>query len=124
MKTRHLRYLTTALIATMALFAAACSSDDSADDGDSDSSAADVEQVGEGTTVNMARANWSTGYMQAAIYEQLLEELGYEVTDPAQNELDPATFFPAAATGDVDFWVNTWTPVHDFQFGAPLPACG
>lgn len=106
-----------AMFAVVALFGAACSSDDggdaSSDDGDG---SADLAQPGEGTTINMARANWSTGYMQAAIYQQLLEELGYEVTDPAQNELDPATFFPAAATGDVDFWVNTWSPVHDFQF--------
>ena len=116
MKTRSLRFAAIPIVAVLALFAGACSSDDDSADDSDDSSTSDLAQPGEGTTVNMARANWSTGYMQAAIYQQLLEELGYEVTDPAQNELDPATFFPAAATGDVDFWVNTWTPVHDFQF--------
>ena len=35
------------------------------------------------------RANWSNGYFQAALYKQLLEELGYSVTDPAQFEVGP-----------------------------------
>lgn len=110
-----------ALLLAFGLFAASCGSD-SADDGDSDDSGSgsgdemSLAQPGEGVTVNLARANWSTGYMQAAIYKQLLEELGYEVTDPASNEMDPATFFPAVAEGEVDAWVNTWSPVHDFQF--------
>lgn len=79
-------------------------------------------EPGEGVSVTMARANWSTGYMQAAIYQQLLEELGYEVSDPAENEMDPATFFPAVAQRDVDFWVNTWFPAHKSQFidGTPV----
>ena len=32
----------------------------------------------------MGRANWSTGYFQAELYKQLLEELGYTVSDPAE----------------------------------------
>lgn len=123
-----------AMLFAFALVAAACggSSDgsdgaadadgtaDSGDDGEAADS--DMAQPGAGVSVTMARANWSTGYMQAAIYQQLLGELGYEVSDPAENELDPATFFPAAAQGDVDFWVNTWFPAHKTQFidGTPV----
>ena len=63
-------------------------------------------------TVRMARANWSTGYMQAAIYRTLLQELGYDVSDPAEAELGPATFYPALGEGEYDFWVNGWFPIH------------
>ena len=67
---------------------------------------------GEGVSVSMARANWSTGYMQAAIYRTLLQELGYEVSDPAEAELTPATFYPALGEGEYDLWVNGWFPIH------------
>jgi glycine betaine/proline transport system substrate-binding protein len=61
----------------------------------------------------MARANWSTGYFQAAVVEALLGELGYDVTDPAQAEMPPSDFYPALADGDLDLWVNSWMPSHE-----------
>ena len=42
---------------------------------------------GEGVSVAQARVDWSTGYMQAAIYNQLLEELGYDVSEPADLQI-------------------------------------
>ena len=67
----------------------------------------------EGGPVAIARADWSSGYMQAAIYAQLIEELGYEVTDPAAAELRPYSFYPALAAGQYDLWANGWFPLHD-----------
>ncbi len=72
-----------------------------------------VERPGEGTTVSMARANWDTGYFQAEVYRQLLGELGYEVTDPTDAEMAPDVFYPLLGSGDFDFWVNGWFPIHD-----------
>ncbi len=66
---------------------------------------------GEGTTVDIARATWTTGWFQAAIYDQLLQELGYEVSQP--SELGAELFYVAAAEGDVDFWPNGWFPLHN-----------
>ncbi len=60
----------------------------------------------------MARANWETGYFQAEVYRQLVEELGYLVSDPAGLELAPDTFYPDLARGDIDFWANGWFPNH------------
>ncbi|MCY3538516.1 MAG: hypothetical protein OXH10_01450 [bacterium] len=68
----------------------------------------------EGGPVAIARADWSSGYMQAEIYAQLIEELGHEVTDPAAAELRPYSFYPALAAGQYDLWVNGWFPLHDF----------
>ena len=68
---------------------------------------------GEGVTVVAARANWSSGYMQAEIYGQLLAELGYTVEPASANELAPADFYAKAAAGEVDFWPNGWFPTHD-----------
>ena len=81
----------------------------------------------EGVRVKMARADWSTGFLQAAIYRALLIELGYDVSDPAQATLAPVTFYPALARGEYDFWVNGWFPHHDnlarnsFQSGIASP---
>lgn len=63
--------------------------------------------------VRMARADWDTGFMQAAIYRQLLQELGYDVTDPAEETRTPETFYPALAIGELDLWVNGWFPLHE-----------
>ncbi len=86
------------------------------DDGDAPAASGDddgsMAMPGEGVSVSMARANWSTGYMQAAIYRTLLQELGYEVSDPVEADLPPATFYPALGEGEYDFWVNGWFPIH------------
>ncbi|MXX65002.1 MAG: glycine betaine/L-proline ABC transporter substrate-binding protein ProX [Acidimicrobiia bacterium] len=76
---------------------------------------------GSGVSVTMARANWSTGYMQAAIYAALLGELGYEVSDPADLELAPSNAYVSMATGEFDFWVNSWLPNHDQFLVAEMP---
>jgi len=67
----------------------------------------------DGGPVAIARANWSSGYMQAAIYAQLIEELGHEVTDPAAATLSPYSFYPALAAGQYDMWANGWFPLHE-----------
>ena len=90
-----------AVLAALALVLSACAADD---DGE----------------VTMARADWDSGYMQAAIYAQLIEELGYEVSDPAENERDPNGFYPALATGPFDLWVNGWFPLHDIYLAGML----
>lgn len=63
-------------------------------------------------TVRLARANWDTGYFQAAIFEQLLTDLGYDVEQ--LGDLAPDLFYPAVAEGeDVDMWANGWLPLHE-----------
>ncbi len=79
------------------------------------------ETPGSGVSVTMARANWSTGYMQAAIYAALLAELGYEVSDPADLELAPSNAYVSMATGEFDFWANSWLPNHDQFLAATMP---
>jgi len=66
---------------------------------------------GEGKTVDPARATWSTGYFQAAVYNAMLEELGYEISDT--TELKNELFYQAVSQGDVDYWVNGWFPLHN-----------
>ena len=106
------------LVTVLALLAGAC--------------AAEVEEMeeaateaymnpGAGVSVTQARATWSTGYMQAAIYHHLLEELGYDVSEPADNELPNDIFYVVLGRGEVDFWVNGWMPGHLKFFQAELP---
>ncbi len=65
---------------------------------------------GEGETITMARANWPGAYFQAQIYKQTLEELGYDVTEPSELELNQSLAYLAMAEGEFDFWVNSWYP--------------
>ncbi|MDE0232196.1 MAG: glycine betaine/L-proline ABC transporter substrate-binding protein ProX, partial [bacterium] len=81
----------------------------------------DMALPGEGVSVTMARANWSTGYMQAAIVAALLGELGYDVSDPADLELAPSNAFVAMANGEFDFWVNSWFPNHNQFLAGEMP---
>ncbi|WP_419851518.1 glycine betaine ABC transporter substrate-binding protein [Candidatus Poriferisocius sp.] len=76
---------------------------------------------GEGVSVAMARADWSTGYMQAAIYAALLQELGYDVSEPADLELSPSNAYVAMAEGAFDFWANSWYPNHDPFLNGEMP---
>jgi glycine betaine/proline transport system substrate-binding protein len=64
------------------------------------------------TTVRPGRANWSTGYFQAAVYSALLRELGYTVLGPELNEHPPAEAYLAMAQGEFDFWPNGWYSQH------------
>ena len=90
-----------AVVAVLALALSACATDD---DGE----------------VVMARANWDSGFMQAAIYTQLIEELGHQVSDPADNTRDPNGFYPALASGQFDLWANGWFPLHDIYLEGEL----
>ena len=76
----------------------------------------------EDQTVTMARANWSSGYMQAEVYAQLIGELGYTVTDPADHTLSPNSFYPALDSGQYDLWVNGWFPTHDIYLTSETAA--
>lgn len=65
---------------------------------------------GAGVSVTMARGNWIETNFQNFVVQLLLEELGYEVSDP--EEIAPATFYPAVAQGDFDLWASSWPLNH------------
>lgn len=60
--------------------------------------------------VRMARATWDTGWFQAEIYRQLLQQIGYRVEGPTTMENEE--FFTAVNEGEVDLWANGWFPLH------------
>jgi len=81
-----------------------------ADDGNSGanaSAAANGERI-----ARPGRPTWSAGYFQAALYSELLTELGFTVTAPAEHEYDPEVAYLAMAEGDYDFWANGWYSQH------------
>ncbi|MEM7091898.1 MAG: glycine betaine ABC transporter substrate-binding protein [Actinomycetota bacterium] len=124
------------ILAAFALFAAACGSDavetvteaagdaadavedaagdaaDAVEDAVDDATGGDDAQPGAGKTANMGRANWSSGYVQAQILHDLMEELGYEVSSPDELEFAPDLGYQTMAEGDMDFWANSWYPGH------------
>ena len=80
-----------------------------------------VEFPGAGVDVTAGRADWSSGFFQGELYKQLLEELGYNVTDPARLELGPSIAYIAMAQGDLDYWPNSWYPAHYGWHAPELP---
>lgn len=106
------------LLLALSLAAAGCGGDTSSDTEISVSSAG---LPGEGVSFTMARANWSDGYFHTALFRQLLQRLGYEVSDPAEIELGPNLAYIAMAQGDVDFWANSWYPNHNSWLINDLP---
>ena len=76
---------------------------------------------GAGVSVTAGRADWSSGYFQAELYKLLLEELGYTVSDPAELELGPNNGYLAMADGEMDYWPNSWYPVHLAWLAGDLP---
>ncbi len=66
-----------------------------------------------GKTVLMARADWDTGWFQAEMFKQLLEELGYTVKGP--TTMHSWDFYHSAARGEIDMWVNGWFPSNYFD---------
>ena len=71
-----------------------------------------VPASADGADVTMARADWTTGYFQAEVYKLMLEELGYNVSEPSELELSPSLAFLAMSQGEFDFWANSWYPGH------------
>lgn len=69
----------------------------------------------------MGRANWSSGYVHAAIVHNLLEEVGYEVTDPSDLEFAPDLGYRFIALGEMDLWANSWYPHHLTWWQGSLP---
>ncbi len=72
-------------------------------------------------TVNMGRANWSSGYVHAQILHDLLEELGYEVSSPDGLEFAPDLGYQTMASGEMDLWANSWYPGHYSWHEGDLP---
>ena len=129
MKTRKSKLV--ALLAALAMIAAACGSDsvtEAASDAVEEASdtveeAADTGGAlpGEGVTLAMGRANWSTGYVHAQILHDLTEELGYDVDSPDLLEFAPDLGYQTMASGEMDFWANSWYPGHLSWWAGDLP---
>ena len=118
MKTIRGRSLLAVLLACV-LFAAACGDDDTTDTATTDTAPETTEPEatepaamlpGEGVAVTMGRGNWTETNFQNYVVQLLLEELGYDVSDP--ESIAPATFYPALAKGDFDLWASAWPLNH------------
>jgi glycine betaine/proline transport system substrate-binding protein len=124
------------LVATVAAFSlvvAACGGDDAADEpaaeepateetaAPAEEPASEMAMPGEGVSVTMAKADWSTEDPNAYVIRAVMQELGYEVSDPKDTELGPANAYIAMAQGDADFWINSWYPGHRSWLENELP---
>ncbi|MEM7532363.1 MAG: glycine betaine/L-proline ABC transporter substrate-binding protein ProX [Chloroflexota bacterium] len=70
-----------------------------------------VEHTDPNRTVVMGRGTWDTGWFQAEVYKQLIEELGYTVDRPRTYER--TDFYQKLSAGELDLWVNGWFPNSD-----------
>lgn len=63
--------------------------------------------------VNMPYTAWKSGWFQAEIYKQLIEELGYTVNTSQKLEADVA--YKQLESNQAQMWSNGWFPI-DFTF--------
>jgi glycine betaine/proline transport system substrate-binding protein len=125
---RRQRTRIAAMIAAGALIVAACG-DDTAEETSEETTEEPSEETtgegaalpGEGSSITMAKADWSTEDPNAYVIRALLGELGYTVSDPKDVELGPANAYIAMAQGDADFWINSWYPGHRSWLENELP---
>ena len=127
----------TAVLVTLGLVVASCGGDDAAEPAAEEPAAEEpaaeepaaeepaAEEAnltpGEGISVTMAKADWSTEDPNAYVAHLLLAELGYDVSDPKDLELGPSNAYIAMAQGDADFWINSWYPGHNSWLANELP---
>ncbi len=71
------------------------------------------DQPGAGVTVQPAVATWTSAVPVSWVFIELLEELGYEVTTPMS--LSNPVAYLAISEGDIDYWPNSWFPLHNPQ---------
>ncbi len=70
---------------------------------------------GAGVTVIAGRSSIDEGYFQAALLTELLTELGYEVSDPADGWWEFDEVYPVLAEGEIDFWPHGRSPGHEHR---------
>ena len=84
------------------------------DEGTSGWSLNPTASPGEGASVTTGRSPWTTsGYFQAEVYDALLRELGYAVSDPVDLEQGYRSAYAVMAGGAMDFWADSWYPAHE-----------
>ncbi len=108
------------VVASLLVLIPACTNDGEQDKATSDFSTTSTAAAstttepnlnpGSGEKIRMGRAHWDSGALHAQIIRDLLEELGYQVDDPARHQRAPYLAYPAMAEGDIDFWANSWYP--------------
>tara|TARA_B110000263_G_scaffold57112_1_gene48743 strand:- start:3137 stop:5338 length:2202 start_codon:yes stop_codon:yes gene_type:complete len=74
-----------------------------------------------GGDLTMCRANWASGYIQAEIVRQVLQSAGYGVSDPSAIELGPSNAYTTMASGECQFWANSWYPGHFSWYENEMP---
>jgi len=75
----------------------------------------------DGVDLTMCRANWASGYIQAEMVRQILQQAGATVSEPSHIELGPANAYIAMAEDSCDLWANSWYPGHFSWFENELP---
>lgn len=84
--------------------------DDAADDDAADDDAAAGIQgsdVGDGQAVHIGWIPWEENIAMTNLWQVILEENGYEVTE---TQLDPGIMFTSIAEGDIDVFMDAWLP--------------
>lgn len=104
------------VVAALALALASSSAQPAAaqDQGEEPDRASEVDGdgvPGDGRPVRLGRATWDTGWFQADILAQLLEELGFTIDGPSTYTNEQ--FYQGVTEGDIDLWANGWFPLHD-----------
>lgn len=94
----NLKKLGLTALSASALLLAACGEDESA---------ADVETIVDGESIELAYVDWDSEIASTYVISEVLEGVGYDVS---LTSLDNAVMWSAVASGDADAMVSAWLP--------------
>ncbi len=77
------------------------------DSDDSETSAQQSTNVGQGKKINLGYIPWDEGTASTFLWKELLEERGYTTS---VKQLDPGPLYSGVARGDIDFQTDAWLP--------------
>ncbi|MEV0931164.1 ABC transporter permease/substrate binding protein [Streptomyces phaeochromogenes] len=81
--------------------------------GDSETTASDGGNVGQGKKVSIGYIPWDEGVASTFLWKEILEQRGFEVET---KQFDAGPLYTSLAQGDIDFQTDSWLPVTHEQY--------
>ncbi|MGW2285805.1 ABC transporter permease/substrate binding protein [Streptomyces phaeochromogenes] len=80
---------------------------------DSETTASDGGNVGQGKKVSIGYIPWDEGVASTFLWKEILEQRGFEVET---KQFDAGPLYTSLAQGDIDFQTDSWLPVTHEQY--------
>ncbi|MFH8466705.1 ABC transporter permease/substrate binding protein [Streptomyces sp. NPDC017991] len=81
--------------------------------GDSETTASDSKNVGQGKKITIGYIPWDEGVASTFLWKEILEQRGYDVE---VKQFDAGPLYTSLAQGDIDFQTDSWLPTTHAEY--------